>query len=263
MPATPDLITLFSPKNIVVFILVLTRLSGMLVSAPFFSTFTIPEQVKALFACFVAFIMYPFVAAKTGNVLPSNMPQLIVLLLLEFSIGFFIGFIADLVFQGIRMSGSILSIQMGLSMSEILDPASGEQQTAVSTIYIYLATLIFFATGAHQWLFEAVYLSFNAIPIGFWGFINGGLIQSVLVLSGQVFQIAFGLIMPIFAVLLVADVLLGLMSKMMPQMNIFMVSLPFKVFAGLLLILIFLLGTTNYIRDILIQFMHAISRFFA
>lgn len=234
----------------------------MLVSAPFFSTFGIPEQVKALFACFVAFIMYPFVAAKTGGVLPHNMPQLTVLLLLEFSIGFFIGFIADLVFQGIRMSGSILSIQMGLSMSEILDPATGEQQTAISTMYVYLATLIFFITGAHQWLFEAVYLSFNAIPIGFWGFVNGGVIQSVLSLSGQIFQIAFGLIMPVFAVLLVTDVLLGLMSKMLPQMNIFMVSLPFKIFAGLILVLVFSLGAASYIRDIIVQFMQAISRLF-
>jgi len=258
----PDLITLFSAKNIIIFILVLTRLSGMLVSAPFFSTFTIPEQVKALFACFVAFLMFPIVAAKTGGVLPSNMPQLIVLLLLEFSIGFFIGFIADLVFQGIKMGGSVLSIQMGLSMAEILDPATGEQQTAVSTMYVYLATLIFFLTGAHQWLFEAIYLSFNAIPIGFWGFVNGGLVQSVLTMSGQIFQIAFGLVMPIFAVLLVTDVLLGLMSKMMPQMNIFMISLPFKVLAGLVLILTFSLGSAGYIKDILVQFMQTVSRIF-
>ena len=262
MYATPDLITLFSAKNIIVFILVLTRLSGMLVSAPFFSTFGVPPQVKALFACFVAFIMYPFVAAKTGGVLPNNMPQLIVLLLLEFSIGFFIGFIADLVFQGIKMSGSILSIQMGFSMSDILDPSTGEHQTTISSMYVYLATLVFFATGAHQWLFEAVYLSFNAIPIGFWGFVSGGLVQSILHLSGQVFQIAFGLIMPIFAVLLVADVLLGLMSKMLPQMNIFMVSLPFKVFTGLILMFAFLVGSMGYAKDILEQFMQAISRLF-
>lgn len=234
----------------------------MLVSAPFFSSFSIPEQVKALFACFVAFLMYPFVAAKTGLILPHTMPQLIVLLLLEFAIGFFIGFIADLVFYGVRMGGSLLSIQMGISMAEILDPATGEQSSAISTIYIYLATLIFFMVGAHQWLFETIYLTFTAIPIGFAGFFSGEFVQSILILSAQMFQIAFGLIMPIFAVLLVADVLLGLMSKMMPQMNIFMISLPFKVIAGLILILVFLSGSANYLKDIFAQFMHGITALF-
>ncbi len=258
----PDLLVLFAPKNIITFILVLTRLSGMFVSAPFFSTFNMPRQVKAFFACFVAFIIYPFVAAKIGTVMPHNMPQLLILLALEFSIGFFIGFIADLVFQGIRMGGSILSIQMGLSMAEILDPATGQHNATISTAYIYLTTLIFFFTGAHQWLFETVYHSFSAIPIGFVGFANGGLVQTVLNMSAQIFQIAFGLIMPIFAVLLVKDVLLGLMSKMMPQMNIFMVSLPIKVFAGLILILVFLSGCTSYIEDIVVQFVKTVSILF-
>lgn len=258
----PDLVTLFSPKNIIVFILVLTRLSGMFVSAPFFSTFPIPEQIKILFAGFIAFIMYPMVAAKVAFILPHSMPQLIVLLFLEFAIGFLIGFIADFLFQAVKMAGSLVSIQMGLSMAEILDPATGEQQTAISTAYVYLATIVFFAIGAHHWLFEAVYSSFFVMPIGLVGVLNGELVQEVLILSGQTFQIAFGLVMPIFAVLLVSDVLLGLMSKMMPQMNIFMVSLPFKVYAGLVLMLVFLSGSTSYLKDITGQFIQAIVRIF-
>ena len=65
------------------------------------------------------------------------------------------------------------------------------------------------------------------------------------------FQIAFGLAMPIFSVLLVCDILLGMMSKVMPQMNIFIVSLPFKVFLGLVLILLFLKGPVSYLSDVI------------
>lgn len=261
LPA-PDLITLFSPKNIIVFILVLTRLSGMLASAPFFSTAQVPEFVKIFLAALVAFIIFPFVASKTGLVIPHSMPQLIVLLFLEFAIGFFIGFVTNLVFMGVRIGGSLLSIQMGISMAEILDPATGETNTAISAAYTYLATLVFFMVGAHTWLFETIYLSYSAIPVGFMGFINGSLVHSILILSAQMFQIAFGLILPIFAVLLVADVLLGLMSKMMPQMNIFMISLPFKVAAGLVLMLVFLSGSANFLKDVFIQFMQSVTAIF-
>ena len=258
----PELLTLLSPKNIIIFILVLTRISGLLVSAPFFSTFRIPNMIKIFFAAFISFIIYPVVAAKTTIVLPHSMPQLTILLLLEFAIGFLIGFVTDFLFQSIRMAGSIVSIQMGLSMADILDPSTGERTAVISTSYIYLATLVFFAIGAQNWLFEALYRSFFAMPIGLAGVLNGNLVQEVLLLSGQIFQIGFGLIIPIFSVLLVCDILLGLLSKMLPQMNIFMVSLPFKVYTGLLLVLVFLTGSANYLKDVMVQFMQAVNSMF-
>ena len=76
------------------------------------------------------------------------------------------------------------------------------------------------------------------------------------------FQIAFGLAMPIFSVLLVCDILLGMMSKVMPQMNIFMVSLPFKVFLGLILMLVFLKGSIAYLTDVIAQYLQAILSLF-
>ncbi|GBF23649.1 flagellar biosynthetic protein FliR, partial [Candidatus Gastranaerophilus sp. (ex Termes propinquus)] len=153
----PEILNLLSPVNIIVFILVLTRLSGMFVSAPFFSTFNFPEQVKALFAASIAFIIFPVVAQNANFILPTSSPGLLVLVLLEFAIGFLIGFVANIVFFAARIAGTILSIQMSLSMAEVLDPATGEQSTAISGIYVYLATLVFFAINAHNWLFETLY----------------------------------------------------------------------------------------------------------
>lgn len=244
-----ELLNLLSPKNIIVFILVLTRLSGLFTSAPFFSTFNLPMQIRVLFACTVAFIMYPVVASKANFVLPNSMPELTVLIFLEFAIGFLIGFVANLVFDGVRIAGSLLSIQMGISMAEILDPNTGESSPAIANIYTNLATLVFFAVNAPNWLFESVYYSFFAMPIGFSGVFSGPVVGNIMTLSAQMFRIAFGLAMPIMAVLLVVDVLLGLMSKMMPQMNIFMISIPVKVYLGLILCLVFLSSSAGYLQD--------------
>jgi len=258
----PEILKLLTPTNIIIFILVLTRLSGMFSSAPFFSTFNMPRQIKVLFACSVAFIIYPMVAAKGGFVVPTSMPQLFVLLCFEFAIGFLIGFVANIVFYGVRIAGSLLSIQMSLSMSEILDPATGESSPIVSNIYIYLATMVFFAINAHNWLFESVYYSFSAMPMGSFAVFEGPVVANVIMLSAQMFKIAFGIAMPIVAIMLTCDILLGMMAKMMPQMNIFMVSIPIKVGVGITLILVFLAATAGYMQDVMGEFIRNIIEIF-
>ncbi len=262
MADAPSLFTLFSPKNIVVFMLIFTRMSGLFATAPFFSTFQMPEQVKIWFCALISFILYPILSAKAHFIMPHSMPEFAVLIAIEFAIGFALGFLANLLFVGVQMVGELISIQMGLSMANILDPVSGESTTVISSLYVYLVTLVFLGLGAYEYLFAAVYKSFFVLPVGLEGTFNSGIIEGALLLSGKMFQIAFGLAMPIFSVLLVCDILLGLMSKVMPQMNIFMVSLPFKVFLGLVLILIFLKGSTSYLTDVIAEYLQAILGLF-
>lgn len=257
-----DLIALYQPKNVIVFMMIFTRLTGLFAAAPFFSTFRVPNMIKLFLAALVAFLMFPAVVSSGSFIFPHTAPQLLIYILIEFFIGFLIGFILNLVFQAFAMSGSIVSIQMSLSMSEALDPASGVRTSVVSSIYTYLAILVFFIIGAHIWIFEALFLSFQRIPIASVNFLTPEFVQAIVVMASNVFQIAFALVMPIFAVLLVTDLLLGLMAKMMPQMNIFMVSLPFKIYCGLTLMVFFLLGSTRYMEDVVKQCMDAIKALF-
>ena len=258
----PDLVKLFEPRNIIAFMLVLTRLTGLFASAPFFSTFRVPAQIKLLFAAFVAFIMFPVLSAKSGFILPKTLPQLIIFTIIEFGVGYLIGFLANLVFDAIKMAGSIISIQMAISMADVLDPTTNERTPVISTTYNYMGILVFFAIGAHVWLFEALYLSFNSIPIGTSAFLTADLVGSISTMVASIFQISFALIMPIFAVLLVTDLLLGLMAKMMPQMNIFMVSLPFKVYCGLVLMCFFILASARYMQDIIAETFNTVKNLF-
>ena len=262
MTQTPNLLNLLSAQNIVVFMLVFTRLTGLMQSAPFFINVEGPVMTKVWFSAIIAFMLYPIVLVSKAFIMPKDMVEFIILIAAEFLIGYLIGFIANLILEGVRMTGNILSIQTGLSMSEALDPATGINSNCISKIYVYLATLIFLATGAYQMLFVIIFNSFNAIPMGVFPMMDAGVINAVLHLFTQLFKIAFGVALPIFSVLLISDVLLGLMSKMMPQMNIYMVALPVKIYIGLFLILGFLSLTSTYLQGVIGKFMQAINLLF-
>ena len=206
--------------------------------------------------------MYPVISAKAHFVIPNSMPEFIVLMLLEFGIGFLIGFIANLLFVGAQMVGELISIQMGLSMAQVFDPATGTSTPIYSTFYVYLVTLVFLSTRAYEYLFAALFKSFFALPIGFSGVLDQGMTSAIVKLSAHIFQIAFGLAMPIFSVLLVCDILLGMASKILPQMNIFMVSLPFKIFLGIVLMLMFLKGSVGYLQEVSVDYLKAILGLF-
>ncbi len=262
MTQAPNLLNLLSPYNIVVYMLIFTRLSGLMQSAPFFSTITAPVMTRIWFSAIIAFIFYPLVYTSKNFIIPHDMAEFIILILIEFFIGFLIGFIANLLFEGVRMSGNILSIQMGLSMSEALDPATGVSSNEISRIYFYLTTLIFLATGAYQMLFIAVFNSFSAIPMGALPLFDSQIIGSTIHLFGSIFKIAFGVALPIFAVLLISDMLLGMMNKMMPQMNIYMVALPVKIYIGLFLILALMSATNVYLQGVIKNYLQAINLLF-
>jgi flagellar biosynthetic protein FliR len=225
-----NLDVLFSVSNIILFIAIITRISGMLASAPLFSTYPIPRQGKIWLAALIAFILFPIVQYNSNFATPTNVPMLTIILFKEYLVGYTMGFCANLIFTGIELGVNMFAIQMGLSASQALNPVSGGTSPVITRAYTYLASMIFIALSAHQWLFAALYNSFKSIPIGYTFTISPAIVDYIINLTGQLFNISLGIALPIFGVLFITDVLLGFTSKMMPQMNIFMVSMPLKIY---------------------------------
>ncbi len=217
---------------------------------PLISTYPIPEQVKIWLCALVAFIMFPMVAAMTGASgmhVPQSMPELAIYLFREFSIGYIIGFVANFLFTAVQIGGEFVSLQIGMSMSQVLDPNTGESSQILSQLYTYIATMVFIGLNAHHWLFATLYKSFQSFPPGIDFVFSANVVSQVLHMSSQIFAIGISMILPIFCVMFVSEVLMGFMSKMMPQMNIFMVAIPLKIYVGLILILMFLSPTVTYL----------------
>ncbi|MDD3149901.1 MAG: flagellar biosynthetic protein FliR, partial [Candidatus Gastranaerophilales bacterium] len=209
-----DLSIFLSTKSLIVFILVLTRMAGMLSIAPFFSTFPIPARVKAGLAAMIAFIIYPIVLSKTSFEVPTELISLSLFIAKEFFVGFIIGFCALIIFMGIQMGGQLLSIQMGLAVSNVLDPVTKQQVPVVGQFYMYIASMAFIYISGHQWLFGSVLGSYDTIPIGLNFLIDGVMVDKIIQITSQLFRIAFSAVIPIYGILLICDVSLGFIAKM-------------------------------------------------
>lgn len=257
-----NLDVLFSVGNIILFMAIFTRLSGLFVSAPMFSTFPIPMQVKIWLAATIAFILFPVVQSSASFAVPNSVPALSLILFKEFLIGFVIGYCANLLFVGIELGVNTFAIQMGLSADQALNPTSGGSSPVITQAYTFLATMLFLTLGAHQWLFSALYNSFHTMPVGYVFNFSPELVGQIIIMVSQIFKIGLSIALPIFGILFITDVLLGFTSKMMPQMNIFMVSMPLKIYLGLLLSLIFMRPMAEYISVLIEQQMTHIMAIF-
>lgn len=241
---------------------ILTRLSGLFASAPLFSTYPIPNQVKVWLCALIAFILFPIVQANSSFAVPNSAPALTLILFKEFLTGYVIGYCANILFVGVEMGVNTFAVQMGLSADQALNPTSGGSSPVITQAYTYLASMVFIALGAHQWLFSAIYNSFKTMPIGYTLSFSPQIFDQIIIVTSQLFSVGLSIAIPIFSVLFITDVLLGFTSKMMPQMNIFMVSLPLKIYLGLLLSLIFMRPMAEYLTVIIEQFMTKISLIF-
>lgn len=257
-----NLDVLFSATNILLFMAILTRISGLFASAPLFSTYPIPMQGKVWLAALIAFILFPIVQYNTDFIVPNSVPVLTVVLFKEFLIGYAMGFCANIIFIGVDLGVNMFAIQMGLSASQALNPISGGASPVITRAYTYLASMIFIVLGAHQWLFSALYNSFKSMPIGFNFTFSPEIVNQIIIITGQMFNISLSIALPIFGVLFITDVLLGFTSKMMPQMNIFMVSMPLKIYLGLILSLVFMRPMAEYIGVLIERFLTQIALIF-
>ena len=240
---------LFTTTNILIFFLILTRNAGMLLVAPIFGTNQIPPSIKVVISFALTVIMFPLVY-KLPYEIPADLYIFALAATKEFLAGVIIGFAAVLMFTAIQLAGEYISHLMGLSIANVVDPISNQHVPVIGQFYYILALLMFLSINGHHWLFAAVQTSYLAVPIGFEFPGIMIVLERLLVLSSQMFVIAMMLIAPILGVLFVTEVALGFMAKVMPQMNIFVVGLPLKIYIGLTLIIMVLPMTESYLQNI-------------
>ena len=259
-----DFSIFFSTESIIIFILVLSRLTGMLLTAPLFSTFPIPMQLKVGLGALCAFIMYPFVLQSAANfIAPKDLISLTILLCKETAVGVLIGFAMSLMFTAVEIAGQILSIQMGLAIAIALDPVTKQNVPIVGQFYLFIASIVFITLNGPHWLFTTVWDSYHSIPIGLDFSFSGEITQQLLSFASKLFLIAFSIIIPIFSVLFIKTILMGIVAKIMPQLNIFMVAMPAQIYVGLLLMLILMPSTTIYLSKLFNELLININGIFA
>jgi len=233
---TGDLVG-FILVNFQLFILILVRVTGLFVISPIFGRNDVPAIMKVGISITLALILLPL-KINTFYLDIDNIRVLAFWSISEFLIGIIIGFIAFIYFSVVYLAGSIIDIQMGFGMVNIMDPQTNAQMPIMGGFYNILITLVFLTTNGHHQLIKSLIYSYEIIPIGFNITVNENLISYLMKIFTDMFILAFKLSAPILIAIFLVNVILGILARTMPQMNIFVVGMPLKIAIGIIIILI-------------------------
>lgn len=212
------------------FLLVFTRISGFFVAAPIFGSRNIPATAKIGFAFFLAMIVFPAVPT-TETVLPTGVLAYILMIMRELFVGMIVGFVSTFVFSAVQMAGVLLDTQIGFGIINTIDPQSEQQVPLIGNFQYVLAVLVFLITNGHHLLLAALLSTFKLFPLS--GMIFRPAMADVVVdMVYGMFIIALKISLPVLVALLLTDVALGILSRTMPQFNIFVVGIPGKILIG-------------------------------
>jgi flagellar biosynthetic protein FliR len=221
-------------RQFVLFLGILSRVLPIIFLAPVTGHQSVHVVVKLALGMFVGLVLTP-VLQKSIPVLDLEASALVLLALREIGLGLLIGFASTLVFVGVRFAGDLVATETGLSMATMFDPESGSSNPVIAQFFTLFATLIFLAINGHHFLLEAIVLSYHAVPIGQFA-LTGALTEGMISMTGMVFITAVKFAAPIMVAQLLTNVALAVLSRVMPQMNIFIVSMPLKIAVGLLVL---------------------------
>jgi flagellar biosynthetic protein FliR len=213
------------------FLLLISRLSGMFLSAPVLSSRMMPVRVKVLIIVSTAAVMTYFIPVTYAREI-DNPGYFIAAMVVEVLIGYTIGFVAYMLFAAIQLAGQVMDMQMGFGIVNVVDPQSGTQIPLMGNLIQTFALLLYLAIDGHHYLFQALMQSYKAIPVLGLS-LNTGFYDLIIQISVSMFVIAIKISAPIIIAILTADIAMGFVARTVPQMNVFIVGLPLKILVGL------------------------------
>ncbi len=211
--------------------LVFLRLSGFLLVLPFFSMANFPVTMRvaigALGALLIAPVLPPFPLGK------MDFLSLFGVMIQEVSIGLLLGFVSRMIFFAVELAGNFISTEMGLNLASIFDPTSQQSSQIAGTILVLLATIVLVTLNLHHWMLLAFAKSYTVLPPG-GGHLNSALFENVVAQTSHIFMVALQIAAPVIAASFVITLVFSILSRAVPQMNIFSEMLGFRIVGGLI-----------------------------
>ena len=231
--------------------IVFARLLGFIRFAPIFNRKEIAGMAKIAFAFILTIILTPMLK-------PANPPadSMLMFLVLNFAAGAIIGYIAQIIILAIEAGGDMINTQMGLSSAMVMDPSSNSQTSILSRVITLLGLIIFMEIGGFYWMINAFIRSFELFPI----YATAIPLEKIINLdylvttTSNVLYIGLQIASPVLLATLGQDIILGVISKTAPQVNVFQLSFLFKPVFGAAIMIWILPMLINVISDFFISF---------
>lgn len=230
-------------------LVVFARMLGVFAFAPFFGSMNIPMPVRVTLAFIIATAITPLVK---DNVLLNGAegPMFMLLLINQVLIGIFMGLAVAFVFFGIESAGRVIDTQRGSNMSDLVAPTIGDRTSPLGQWMMMVALVILLTSGQHLVMLTGFINSFETLPATLsFSWINEASVMKFAELSSNVLVITVAIAAPAMVSLLLSDVLLGIINRGAPQVNVFMFSLPIKAVLGIAAVLFALPLIVHHIDD--------------
>ena len=229
------------------FVMVLTRISAFFMVLPVFGWKSIPVRIKVAMTVLLT-IFFSMIIPISVNAGQISSTEAVLLMANEATYGLALGLIATFVFAAVKFCGRIIERQMGLAMAQILDPMTGERTQPLGSLLEMIFIMLFLSANGHHLFLLIISRSYESFPAGSMptipvlteGIINAG---STMLLHG------LKLAAPILAAFLLLMVVLAVLARMVPEMNILFISLPLRVGLGLLMVAIFLPFISSFVGE--------------
>lgn len=221
----------FVETKFLVWMALISRLTGFFLVAPFFSGAMFPVEVKVSLLVFLSWLL----TVSSGTTIPLNSPifLLVVNSILNFLVGFGIGYLPQLVLQAFGGAGYIVGFQMGLGIEEVFALSDEEGTNPMGEIVYFLALSVFVILKGPLLIYEGLVDSLKVFPADLLS-LKTSFLEHIVHSSGDFFVMVLKIGLPMMAFMLIVSVVLGILSRLVPQMNVFMVGLPLKVLVGLI-----------------------------
>ena len=222
---------------------ILVRVASFMYSAPFFSMSNTPSRVRVGLAFFISVLLYQ--SGPKQEIVYDTLIGYSIIVMKEAVTGFLIGFGANLCTAVVAFAGQVADMEMGLSMASLFDPTTKQQTTITGVYYNYMVLLLLMISGMHRYLLKAMAETYELIPVNGSVLHDEALLQALISFMGDYIIIGFRICLPIFAVMILLNAILGIMAKVSPQLNMFAVGIQMKMLVGFCI----LFATTAMLPD--------------
>lgn len=221
----------FSPdwqQSLYTFLAVFTRVASFWVALPILRR-GVPLLAKVGVAGLLSFLLLPVTAPLP---VPGSLVHFGVTIVRESLVGLLLGFLVTLVISTLYLAGQLIDVQMGFGAVTLFDPQTGDHVPMIAQFQNALAVLLFFLTDGHHALLAALGSSFRLIPLDH-AVLTDRAIQHVFDLFVSLFLLSLRIALPVMAAVFLTDVALGIVTRAVPQMNVFVIGFPVKIVVGL------------------------------
>lgn len=235
-------------KNILPFLMVVTRIGIVFFTIPPFRNRSLAPFLKVLISLALAIIIFPVISVEI-DIRAMTYFEIFTHIAAEFLVGLLLSFMIAIIFIAAQFAGSLIDINSGFGFASVINPLTQDNVTLTSNLYFIIAAVLFFTIGGHNLVIGAIAESYRVMPIAEFK-LNQQSIQLLIRAFADISTIGFKIAAPVVSTLFLSEIALAILARSVPQMHVFIIGFSLKISVLFIIISITLINTVPYLQGL-------------